>query len=61
VAVPPGRAYWRQWRCPVVATPGSHEIAVRATNADGQQQTADLAAPAPDGATGWHTITVNIS
>ncbi len=52
---------WRQWRYRWDATPGSHEIAVRATNADGQQQTADLAAPAPDGATGWHTITVNIS
>jgi hypothetical protein len=52
---------WRQWRYRWDATPGSHEIAVRATNADGEQQTADLAAPAPDGATGWHTITVNIS
>ena len=52
---------WRQWRYRWDATPGSHEVAVRATNADGEQQTADLAAPAPDGATGWHTITVNVS
>jgi hypothetical protein len=52
---------WRQWRYRWDATPGSHEIAVRATNADGRQQTADQAAPAPDGATGWHTITVNIT
>ncbi len=52
---------WRQWRYRWDATPGSHEVAVRATNTDGSTQTADLAAPAPDGATGWHTITVDVS
>ena len=50
-----------QWRYRWDATPGSHDVAVRATNADGDMQTADLAAPAPDGATGWHTITVDVS
>jgi DMSO/TMAO reductase YedYZ molybdopterin-dependent catalytic subunit len=49
---------WRQWRYSWDAAPGNYDVAVRATNADGKQQTADLAAPAPDGATGWHTITV---
>ncbi|HEY5978453.1 MAG TPA: molybdopterin-dependent oxidoreductase [Microlunatus sp.] len=49
---------WRQWRYRWDASPGTYDVAVRATNADGEQQTAEFAAPAPDGATGWHTITV---
>ena len=49
---------WRQWFYRWDATPGEHQLSVRATNADGQRQTEDEAPPAPDGATGWHTITV---
>lgn len=52
---------WRQWRCPWNATPGSHQIAVRATNAADELQTQDAAAPAPDGSTGWHTISINVN
>jgi DMSO/TMAO reductase YedYZ molybdopterin-dependent catalytic subunit len=52
---------WRQWLYRWDATPGTHRIAVRATNAEGETQTDDLAHPAPDGATGWHTITVEVS
>jgi len=33
---------------------------VRATDAEGTVQTEAQAPPAPDGATGWHTITVNV-
>jgi DMSO/TMAO reductase YedYZ molybdopterin-dependent catalytic subunit len=51
---------WRQWRLPWNATTGEHTIAVRATNAAGEVQTPDLADPAPDGATGYHTITVTV-
>jgi DMSO/TMAO reductase YedYZ molybdopterin-dependent catalytic subunit len=51
---------WRQWRLAWNATTGEHTIAVRATNAEGEVQTADLAEPAPDGATGHHTITVTV-
>ncbi len=51
---------WRQWVYRWDATPGSHQVAVRATNADGQVQTADSAPPAPDGATGWHTVTITV-
>ncbi|MEV7970435.1 molybdopterin-dependent oxidoreductase [Sphaerisporangium sp. NPDC088356] len=55
----PGPDTWRQW---VVdnwqATPGKHTIEVRATDATGQTQTADYAPPAPDGASGWHSILV---
>jgi hypothetical protein len=37
---------------------GNHRIQVRATDNSGYTQTDALADPAPDGATGWHTIEV---
>ncbi|WP_310740587.1 molybdopterin-dependent oxidoreductase [Microbispora sp. H10885] len=49
---------WRQWSAEVDLTPGRHTISVRATDATGYTQTADEAPPAPDGATGYHSITV---
>ena len=49
---------WRQWFYRWDATPGEHQVAVRATNAEGVLQTETPAPPAPDGATGWHTLTV---
>ena len=52
---------WRQWVYEWDATPGSHMIRVRATDKTGYTQTSDSAPPAPDGATGWHTITVSVS
>lgn len=51
---------WRQWYVDWDATEGRHEIAVRATDSDGYTQTAELAAPRPDGATGHHTIVVEV-
>ncbi len=39
-------------------TPGQHRIQVRATDGDGETQTEDRTEVAPDGATGWHTISV---
>ena len=39
-----------------VSTNRSGTISVRATDNTGAVQTADLADPIPDGATGWHTI-----
>lgn len=51
---------WRQWFYRWYATPGEHQLSVRATNADGELQTDTAAPPAPDGATGWHTITVQV-
>ncbi|MFG2073597.1 molybdopterin-dependent oxidoreductase [Nonomuraea maritima] len=53
----PGPDTWRQWSIDWAATPGTHKIEVRATDAAGRTQTDALAPPAPDGATGWHTIT----
>lgn len=49
---------WRQWRFAWQAAPGAHRIAVRATDGHGEVQTAQQADPAPDGATGYHTIQV---
>jgi DMSO/TMAO reductase YedYZ molybdopterin-dependent catalytic subunit len=53
---------WVQWSIPWNATdPGQHTIRCRATNVEGQTQTPDQAPPAPDGATGWHTIIANVA
>jgi DMSO/TMAO reductase YedYZ molybdopterin-dependent catalytic subunit len=52
---------WRQWVLEWQAVKGNHTITVRATDAEGAVQTQTQVPPAPDGATGWHTITVNVS
>lgn len=52
---------WRQWVLPWDATPGSHTIAVRATDTSGEPQTAFVQRSDPDGATGHHTIVVEVS
>ncbi|WP_239136643.1 molybdopterin-dependent oxidoreductase [Sphaerisporangium rufum] len=58
----PGPDTWRQWVLDDwQATPGRHTIQVRATDAAGRTQPQAEAPPAPDGATGWHTITVQVS
>ena len=51
---------WRQWRLPWNATSGQHTLAVRATNDDGETQTDAEAQPFPNGATGYHTISVQV-
>lgn len=52
---------WVQWKIEWEATPGRHEIRVRATDGNGDRQTDELRPPAPNGATGWHmrVVTVN--
>ncbi|AEV84366.1 oxidoreductase [Actinoplanes sp. SE50] len=52
---------WVQWRFTWKATPGPHSLAVRATDSKGAVQPQDRATPFPDGATGWHTISVTVS
>ena len=51
---------WRQWVFDWAATSGSHTIAVRAADANGDLQIAASAPPAPDGATGYHSISVRV-
>lgn len=52
---------WRQWRFAWDATPGSHDIAVRAYDGKGTLQTEERVAPLPNGATGWHSVIVLVS
>ena len=60
-----GAAYsndtWRLWTFAWQATPGSHTVTARATDNTGAVQTEQLAPPAPDGATGWPTISIEIA
>lgn len=51
---------WRQWFYRWNAVAGSYRLQVRATDATGETQTATAAAPAPDGASGYHTIDVTV-
>jgi DMSO/TMAO reductase YedYZ molybdopterin-dependent catalytic subunit len=51
---------WVQWVTDWAADPGRHEIMVRATDGTGAVQTQQPSPPAPDGARGWHTISVNV-
>lgn len=52
---------WRQWLYRWDATPGSHTLKVRATDRSGYTQTSQVAQPAPKGATGLHSIAVQVS
>ncbi|MFC4997306.1 molybdopterin-dependent oxidoreductase [Dactylosporangium cerinum] len=51
---------WVQWRLDWAATPGNHLLRVRATDKTGAVQTPDRATPFPDGATGWHSVSVTV-
>jgi DMSO/TMAO reductase YedYZ molybdopterin-dependent catalytic subunit len=51
---------WRQWRYRWEATEGSHRLTVRATDTDGEVQTARERNPGPNGATGYHSVQVKV-
>lgn len=51
---------WRQWTWRWQATPGSRTLQVRATDKDGNVQTAERVDPIPNGASGWHTRSVMV-
>jgi DMSO/TMAO reductase YedYZ molybdopterin-dependent catalytic subunit len=51
---------WVQWVAEWDATPGSHTIAVRATDKTGAVQPEERTTPAPNGAQGHHTIRVTV-
>jgi DMSO/TMAO reductase YedYZ molybdopterin-dependent catalytic subunit len=53
-----GTDLWRQWVLPHDFAPGSYQLTVRATTADGEVQTDQRARPFPDGASGLHSIRV---
>jgi DMSO/TMAO reductase YedYZ molybdopterin-dependent catalytic subunit len=50
---------WVQWRLNYDFAPGEHELAVRATDGDGVVQGETPVPPAPNGAEGWHTVSVS--
>ncbi|NYF98436.1 molybdopterin-dependent oxidoreductase [Janibacter cremeus] len=52
---------WRQWAWTWDAEPGEHRLTVRATNAEGETQTSERQGVLPDGATGWHTVAVDVA
>jgi DMSO/TMAO reductase YedYZ molybdopterin-dependent catalytic subunit len=56
-----GPQSWVQWRLTWDATPGRHELRVRATDGTGEVQTDRITRPDPDGARGHHTIAVDVS
>ena len=51
---------WRQWVWVWQAAPGRHTLQVRATDGTGASQTGAVRPPPPNGATGWHTIQVEV-
>jgi Oxidoreductase molybdopterin binding domain/Bacterial Ig domain len=61
LAAVPSIDTWRQWNLPWQASAGKHRLQVRATDNGGSVQTGEQQSPAPDGATGWHTIEVTVS
>jgi len=60
LAVEDNEDTWRQWRWTWDATAGTHQLQVRATDRTGNTQTSRREPVAPDGATGWHTVTVDV-
>lgn len=52
---------WVQWRLLWDAPTGTHTVAVRATDSTGAAQTSREAPPDPNGATGHHTIVVDVA
>ena len=52
---------WRQWSWQWDATPGEHTLRVRASDPVNGPQTGERAGVLPDGATGWHEVTVTVA
>ena len=52
---------WYQWKLALPLTPGRYEIQVRATALDGVPQVEESAPVAPNGATGYHTVRVDVN
>jgi DMSO/TMAO reductase YedYZ molybdopterin-dependent catalytic subunit len=61
LAAVPSDDTWRLWVLRWDAAPGTHRIAARATDRDGVVQTEIPSPPFPDGATGYHTIEVEVA
>ncbi|WP_354188609.1 molybdopterin-dependent oxidoreductase [Arthrobacter sp. UYCu712] len=51
---------WYQWNLALPLSPGQYEVQVRATDLNGVPQVEDRAPVVPDGATGYHTVRVDV-
>ena len=60
LAVPGNDENWVQWRTTWNATEGRHKIKVRAVDGEEQIQPIGPKSVAPDGAEGWHQVTVSV-
>jgi DMSO/TMAO reductase YedYZ molybdopterin-dependent catalytic subunit len=61
LSTPISDATWVQWVFDWAATPGRHTIEVRATDGTGEVQTATRTRPAPDGARGWDSVSLEVA
>jgi sulfite oxidase len=61
LAAVPSTDTWRQWVWTWDAEPGLHRLEVRSTDATGDPQPETRRPPKPDGATGWHSVTVTVT
>lgn len=57
---PTNKDSWTQWTFPWIATSGNYTIMVRATDGTGKTQTPANQDTYPNGATGWHTVNVQV-
>ncbi|MGW0783383.1 molybdopterin-dependent oxidoreductase [Streptomyces sp. NPDC002913] len=61
LAAEAGRDTWRPWVWEWPATTGHHTLEVRATDRTGATQTDERVGTVPDGATGWHSVVVDVA
>ncbi len=62
LAPPKGPLSWVFWELPWSPTPGAqYKLAVRAVDGTGALQAPEVAPALPDGASGYHTVTVRVS
>jgi hypothetical protein len=61
LAAVPGIDTWRQWSADWTAARGTHLIEARATDKTGYTQTALVAPPEPNGATGYPAVSVTVT
>jgi DMSO/TMAO reductase YedYZ molybdopterin-dependent catalytic subunit len=61
LAAVPSVDTWRQWVWEWDASPGSHQLEVRATDGTGVTQTSRQVMPLPNGASGWDTTVVIVT
>lgn len=61
IAARPSPLSWVIWRRAWSPAPGTYRVVVRATDGTGELQTAERAPTLPDGASGWHEVTVGVA